>query len=68
MIPHTKNEIDTAILELVAMGLLEKNGEFRPDREGRLQPVYVTTALGTWLEGTGQLESYMAKDFLPDRS
>jgi hypothetical protein len=37
----TVDEINETIQELVAMGLLHHTGEYRPDRNGVLQPVYV---------------------------
>jgi len=43
-----------------ARGLVEKNGEFRTARNGKVQPVWAITPLGKWLIETGQLDSYLA--------
>jgi hypothetical protein len=42
----TLSEIRYEIAELVADGLIEPTGEFRPRRDGTLAPVYRTTELG----------------------
>jgi hypothetical protein len=39
---------------------VEKNGEFRTARNGKVQPVWAITPLGKWLIETGQLDSYLA--------
>jgi hypothetical protein len=53
-------EVEEVIQYLEARGLLEKNGKFRAARNGELQPVYVSTPLGKWLNETGQLQKYLS--------
>jgi hypothetical protein len=46
--------------EMELAGVLVKNGKFRPDRSGKMQPAYVLSALGEKLEAEGRFEQYMA--------
>jgi len=42
----TNEDVGETMRELAEMGYIEKTGELRPGLEGRLEPVYRTTALG----------------------
>jgi hypothetical protein len=41
--------------ELEAAGIVRKNGQMRPDRDGKMQPVYVITELGRQLHDLERL-------------
>ena len=58
--PKLKTLVDEVLDSLERQGLLEKNGEFRMARNGEVQPVWVMTQLGKWLNETGQLDNYLA--------
>ena len=58
--PKLKTLVDEALDSLERKGLMEKNGEFRTARNGKVQPVWAITQLGKWLIETGQLDNYLA--------
>ena len=45
-VDRSLSEIRYEIAELVADGLIERTGEFRPRRDGTLAPVYRATEFG----------------------
>jgi hypothetical protein len=58
--PTPKTFANEVLDSLERKGLMEKNGEFRTARNGKVQPVWAITQLGKWLIETGQLDNYLA--------
>jgi hypothetical protein len=58
--PKPKTIADEVLDSLEHKGLVEKNGEFRTARNGKVEPVWAITPLGKWLIESGQLDNYLS--------
>jgi hypothetical protein len=58
--PKPKTIADEVLDSLERKGLAKKNGKFRMEPTGDVQPPWVITPLCNWLGETGQLNNYLS--------